>query len=45
MIIIVCGEKEIINFFFKMIFVRTQFESLAQMINELRPKKPNTMNL
>ena len=25
--------------------VRTQFESLAQMINELRPNKPNTMNL
>ena len=28
-----------------MISVTTQFESLAQMINELRPKKPNTMNL
>ena len=25
--------------------VRTQFESLAQRINELRPKKPNIMNL
>ena len=25
--------------------VWTQFESLAQMINEFRLKKPNTMNL
>ena len=25
--------------------VRMRFESQAQRINELRPKKPNTMNL
>ena len=25
--------------------VRTKFESLAKMMNELRHKKPNTMNL
>ena len=27
------------------IFVRTQFGSLAQTMDELRPKKPNTINL
>jgi len=27
------------------IYVRTQFESLAQMINDLSPKRSNIMNL
>ena len=27
------------------IFVRTRFGSLAQMMYELRPKEPNTINL
>ena len=28
-----------------LVIVRTKFESLTQMLNELKSKKPNTMNL
>ena len=36
-----------LNFLYcvKIILVRAQFVSLAQVVDELRPKKPNTMNL
>ena len=30
---------------YELYIVRTQFESLAQGMDELGPKKPNTMNL
>ena len=33
------------TFIIQIIIVRTRFESLAQKVDGLRPKKPKTMNL
>ena len=44
-IVLTLKKKKNCTLIIDIIIVRTQFESLAQKINELKPRKSNTMNL